>query len=706
MTMPRRVFALLFTAWLVVLNAAQTAEPVTLYVAPNGKDTWRGTRKAPGFLRVNGPLASLQGARDAIRRLKARGPLTRPVVVRVLGGTYRMSEPFILTPEDSGTTNCPITYIADGDEKPVFGGGCVIAGWRKNDKGFWTTTIPEVQSGQWYFRSLFINGQRRQRARTPNEGYFQVTDNPPPAAAAKTAKQAAGQTEFHFRPGDIKNWDNLNDVEVIIYHAWATTRHLLRSVDTQANTVRFGGATQWPLLKWGKNRYIIENAPDALDKPGEWYLDRRTGVLSYIPMPGEDLEKAVVEAPVLTELVRVQGDADAGKFVEHVTLSGLAFTCADWTIGPEGHNYRQAAPEAKPAIALSGARRCSLEKLEIAHVGGYGVGFGHGCQSNRLEQCHVHDLGAGGVLIGEINLPKEERARASHNTVANCFIHDGGHVYATAVGVWVGKSSYNAIQHNEISDFFYTGISVGWSWGYQPSSAHHNLIEYNHVHHLGFGVLSDMGGIYTLGISPGTQIRNNSFHHVDSFSYGGWGIYTDEGSQGILIENNLAYRTKDGNFHQHYGKDNIVRNNVLAFSREKQVARTRNEPHRSFVFERNIVYFNEGVLLGSNWAGEPGAYELDYNVYWDSAGRPINFAGATLEKWQAQSQDRHSIVADPLFVNAEKDDFRLRPDSPAFALGFKPIDMTSIGLVGPREWTELPKSVQRTWIESPRKAKE
>jgi hypothetical protein len=684
-------------------NLVRAAEPATLYVSPNGNDKWRGTRKTPNLFRTNGPLASLQGARDAVRHLKSRGQLTRPVTVRVLGGLYRMSEPFVLAPEDSGTTNCSITYIADGGEKAVFSGGRVITGWRKSEKGIWTATIPEVRSGKWYFRSLFVNGQRRQRARTPNDGYFQITDDPPAGPPAKAALQTAGQTQFHFRPGDIKNWDNLGDVDVVIYHAWATTRHLLRSVDTQTNTVKFSGPTRWPLLKWGKNRYVVENAPDALDAPGEWYLDRQRGVLSYMPMPDEAIEKAIIEAPTLTELVRFQGDADAGKLVEHVTLSGLTFACTDWVIGSEGHNFRQAAPDVKPTVTLSGAQHCALDKIEVACVGGYGVGFGHGCKDNRIEQSHIHNLGAGGIQIGEIDLPKQEQARAERNTVYNCFIHDGGHINATAVGVWVGKSSNNVIQHNEISDFYYTGISVGWSWGYQPSSANHNIIEFNHVHHLGFGVLSDMGGIYTLGVSPGTRIRNNCFHHIESSGYGGWGIYTDEGSQDILIESNVVYRTKDGSFHQHYGRDNIVRNNIFAFSRERQIVRTRNEKHRSFVFEHNITYFDQGVLLGSNWAGDRSNYELDYNLYWDASGRALDFAGSTFEQWQAKGQDTHSIIADPLFMDAKGYNFRFKPDSPASKIGFKPIDMANVGLVGPREWVDLPKSVKRKWVESPPK---
>ena len=135
-----------------------------------------------------------------------------------------------------------------------------------------------------------------------------------------------------------------------------------------------------------------------------------------------------------------------------------------------------------------------------------------------------------------------------------------------------------------------------------PSRAHHNEIGWNHVHQIGQRVLSDMGGIYTLGVSPGTRIHHNTFHDIESFSYGGWGLYTDEGSSEISMDHNLVYNTKDGSFHQHYGRDNHVTNNILVNSQIWQVRRSRVEDHRSFIFDRNIVYWTlDTPLLGSNW---------------------------------------------------------------------------------------------------------
>jgi parallel beta-helix repeat protein len=199
-------------------------------------------------------------------------------------------------------------------------------------------------------------------------------------------------------------------------------------------------------------------------------------------------------------------------------------------------------------------------------------------------------------------------------------------------------------------------------------------------------MLSDMGGIYTLGPQPGTVLRGNWIHDVSSFTYGGWGLYTDEGSTGILLENNLVYHCKSAGFHQHYGKENVLRNNIFAFNREHELMRTREEDHLSFTFTNNIVYFDHGDLLGSNWSNDH--FKMDSNVYYDTrlAAHPetLKFSGATLEQWRQRGHDQHSLLADPLFAAPEHLDFGLRPDSPALKLGFHPLDPSQAG-VRPRD---------------------
>ena len=256
------------------------------------------------------------------------------------------------------------------------------------------------------------------------------------------------------------------------------------------------------------------------------------------------------------------------------------------------------------------------------------------------------------------------------------------------MGVWIGQSSGNTVAHNEVSDTYQIGISLGWTWGYGPSAAHDNKIEYNNIYNIGRGFLSDMGCIYSLGVQPGTVERYNLCHDVsrEENGYGGWGIYTDEGSSQILIENNVVYRTEDAGFHQHYGRENIVRNNIFALGQESQLRRTRKEPHLGFTFEHNIIYWKEGKLLddlpeGGNrgdWS-DPHQFHLDFNLYYHVGGQPIEFGKESLEEWQKRGRDVHSLVADPLFVDPDHGDFTLRSGSPAAKIGFQPIDMSQVG---------------------------
>jgi hypothetical protein len=301
----------------------------------------------------------------------------------------------------------------------------------------------------------------------------------------------------------------------------------------------------------------------------------------------------------------------------------------------------------------------------------------------------MHDLGAGGIKIGETTLRKDPSEITNNIVVDNNIITDAGHIFPCAVGIIIFHASDNKLTHNEISNLRYSGVSVGWIWGYAYSPSKRNLVAYNHIHHLGWGELCDMGGIYTLGASEGTVVSNNVIHHVYSFDYGGWGLYTDEGSFGITMENNLVYACKNSGFHQHYGKENIIRNNIFALNIRAQLQATRVEEHKSISFTNNIIYFDEGTLLSSNWH----KFNLlsDYNCYWDTRTTDIKFADKSFSEWQKNGKDLHSVIADPRFIDPQNFDFRFKKLSVVKKIKFMPFDYSQVGVYGPDEWKKLAK---------------
>ncbi|MBN1291691.1 MAG: right-handed parallel beta-helix repeat-containing protein [Candidatus Latescibacteria bacterium] len=662
-----------------------TTDMTAIYVAPSGNDSWEGTKAKP--------FATLDRARDEIRRIKAGSALRKPVTVYLRRGVYELDKPFILTHEDSGTEACPVTYASYSGETAVISSGRKITGWKENTDGVWTVELPDVRTGNWEFRQLYVNGEARNRPRLPREGFYRVADYDLKGSAPWNSRS----DWFRYTSGDINpEWKNIEDLEVVIPRFWVSSRQHIKSIDGSANTVTFTDSTRYRYSDdhTGKGtRYYMENVYEAFDEPGEWYLDQVKGELSYRPLKDETIDSVEIIAPVSTQIIRMEGDPAENKFVEHIVFSNLTFSHNNWSLPPGKVGDGQSAPEVEGALFMKGVRYCTISDCSVKNISSYAIQCDEGCMFNRFEQNELGYLGGGGIRMGGGSTYDHPLVRTGANEITDNHIHHIGLVHHAATGIWIQHGFGNHIAHNHIHHTYYSSIAIGWVWGYARSISSHNIIEYNHIHDVGQGMLSDMGGIYLLGIAPGTVVRNNVFHDISSHGYGGWGIYTDEGSTHVLIENNIVYRTKCGGFHQHYGRENIIRNNIFAFSTEGQIIRSRQEEHQSFVFENNIVYWTEGPLLGGNWNDDTydiynpfdwkrqkgQTYECDYNLYYNPKNDSIRFKEWTFEEWKARGRDVHSKIADPLFADPENGDFTLSPDSPALKLGFLPIDVSTVG---------------------------
>ncbi|MBI5832638.1 MAG: right-handed parallel beta-helix repeat-containing protein [Armatimonadetes bacterium] len=667
------------SCWLLVAltSALSAGHGLTLTVSPDGRDDGAG----------NGSFASLAGARDAIRRLKAAGGLTEPITVRVAAGTYPLTAPLRFTPADSGTAACPITYEAAPGARPVLTGGVKATGLTVRPDGLWQARVPGV-GADWLPEQMYLNGRHATRARTPNKDYL-YTQRPAETDANRQVylDRKDAQPLVGLSPAELK------EVNLVAYFSWESARLRIASYSPANGLMVATGNAAWGLNTFSgqtRQRYQLENLRSALDEPGEWYLGR-DGVLLYQPRPGDNPATAEIILPKTERFIDIAGDARLGLSVEYLTFRNLAFRHAAWYLPAGGHSDGQAEVSVDAAVMADGGAHLSFEGVEVTNIGRYAFWFREGCADNALRGCLLYEMGAGGVKIGTgwaADNP-DELTTTRRTVVDNCIVQHGGWLHHGAHGIWIGHSPDNQITHNDVGDFNYTGISAGWRWGYGPSVAKRNKIEFNRIHHLGYCVLSDMGGVYTLGPSEGTTVSNNWIHDVNDYGYmgrGGWGLYNDEGSTGIVMENNLVERTKTGGYHLHYGKDLTVRNNIFSDARENQLQHSRNEEHHQYNFENNIVWYRRGDLFHGTWTVPQ--IDLARNVYWDASGRPVMFGNLDFAKWMTTGRDKDSVVADPQFVNAEAGDYTLRPGSPALKLGFKPFDWKQAGVYGDAAWVK------------------
>lgn len=697
----RILAATIVVGWSLAGIDPADARQADFFVSPSGNDAWSGTLPEPNTDRTDGPFRTITRARDAIRGLKTAARINRPMTVCFRDGAHFLSEPFVLKPVDSGTRENPVTYAAYPGEKPVLSGGRCITGWKQGPGNLWTAELSDVKTGRWYFRQLFVNNRRARRARLPNKGYHHLTGLIEP----ENREAPVNRTGFRFRPGEIKStWPNLEDVEVVKLFRWSETRMRVAAVDDARSVVTFTGQTgpNPRLFDWSGGRYYIENVEAGLDSPGEWYLNRTTGTLSYWPLPGEEIKTAQAIAGELGQLVRFEGNVENKEFVQHVCFSGLTFAHSDWQLPKAGLRETQAAvhisgqnpPEGYPsgAVLLKGAHFCRLEKCQITHVGAFAIEIGRGSKDTQIVGNQLNDLGAGGIKIGSPISPKSDAEEAGRTLVCDNIIHDCGHVNLGAVAIWVGQSGGNRIAHNEIFDSNYSGISMGWNWGCTTNRAKNNIVEFNHIHHL-MRVMDDGGGIYVLGVSPGTVLRNNLIHDIYGHGPLGRGIYLDQGACHIRVENNIIYNTKNS-FCAGYG-NNIFQNNIFVSGSGRQIWHSGGPcTPVGNRFKRNIVAYSEPSAsfitlyeIDSLEKLRASVAESDYNVFFPPAGGKMGFENfgqgqpvvGSYTSWQELGYDAHSVVADPMFVDAENDVFDLKPESPALKLGFVPIDISQIG---------------------------
>lgn len=564
------------------------------------------------------------------------------------------------------------TKLVGSKKGTVLSGGTEIKGWKVGPDGRWRVTLLDVKTGKWNFSQLWVNGERRLRPRWPKNGYSYIEKriDPLPEFAGK------GTDGFVFPEGSMRSeWQNQDDLEVKTWLEWSISHGRIRSLDLSNRVVRFKMPTgindSWSKYK-ETYRFYVENVKESLSEPGEWYLDRPTGELTYLPQKGEVPSKTIVIAPRLSNLVVVR---KASK----VALEDIGFEHTQTLIAEQGRFFYQAEADLTAAVVFEESQESQVSRCKFKNLGEYAVKIGDGCKSVTAQKNSMIDLGGGGVLVGHMQKRDDNDPLCTGNiSILENSIFGYGRVHPASIGVWIGQNANNKVVGNWIEDGYYTGISVGWSWGYAPSGSHDNLIINNTISKIGQKVMSDMGGIYTLSPSAGTVISGNRISQVDSYSYGGWGIYPDEGSSNMTVERNLTWKTSGAGFHQHYGKDNLIRNNVFALGKEFGMQRSRNEEHQSFTVERNLFLLSaETPVFGPEWGWGSGKYAFSSNLYWRENGAPIPFLKGSFQDWQSKGFDKASVIANPEFVDAENGNFRLKSSSPALGLGFEAFEALS-----------------------------
>lgn len=510
------------------------------------------------------------------------------------------------------------------------------------------------------------------------------------------APSPAYTDRFQFRAGDIGRYPLSPQPEIHIFPAWGWVSSILHvaRIDHDARTVyveKNSNASEE--LRVG-NRYYISNVREALDQPGEWFADEAAGAILFRPKTA-DFQRRPVVVPVLDRLFDLRGEPNEGRWVERITIKG--FELRDTTYSREIGVY---SPE-DAAIWLSGARGCVIEGNRWLTVGGYAARLENYSERNEFVGNEVAFNGQGGVILsGAV------ATQPRHNLIAGNWMHHLGQVYKHVAGVYCITASDTRIAHNRFEHLPRYAISFK---GFDATHySHRNVAEYNDILQTNLET-NDTGAIETLGREKqptGNVVQYNRILDVVGLKttpegeflspHFTWGIYLDDYSSGTTVRGNLVARHDWGGGCIHGGQNNLFENNIFIEGLSHQMRyQVRDEFCKGNRFVRNIIWYrapSADLFKHTGQWREDVLSQSDNNLFWHPGGaqffnsRSLTPLG-TLAQWRAAGYDRHSRVADPLFENAARDDYRLRPDSPAFKLGFRPLPWEKIGLRGyARSW--------------------
>lgn len=708
----------------VVLLSCTVAGAADLYVSPAGNDGWSGRLAQPNADRTDGPLASLSAAQTAARQLIAAGLPAGGLTVHIGAGFYELSAALSFGPEDSGTAESPVVWRGEGAEPPALVGSRAVGKFEPWRNGILQCRLVDTPLAGRRFRQLFCGGERMVLARYPN---VDPTD-PHFGQWAYVLKANRKQADRFYATSDvIKDWTHLERAEVCIHpsYGWAWAVVPIASADRASGLIVLQRGTHYGQMIG--DRYYVQNLLEELDAPGEWYLDPDEGWLYFLPPDGSN--KAEVRAPVTDTLIAIQG-------ARHLTVRGLRLEQCDGTAVTirDSEDCRVAGCTIRHcgawAVTISGGRRCGAVGCDISATGAGGVSITGGDAKtlepagNYADNNYIHHIAAfqrtyhtGVNLTGVGN-------RASHNLIHDCY-HQG-----ILMGGNDNVAEYNIVHHTNLGSEDTGGLYMS-SRNYLVRG---NVIRYNIFHHVGgFGKANSWRpvvdgrvrfeyphftwGIYLDAPETGVHVYGNLlyavpvcglFNHsgkdntwenniiVDAPAFrasvwGGMELFTqsmsyvtkarEEGWLGVYLarypeleryrggearpnamfncrfERNIVYYTPNGG-------QWLRERNRAAWDGGQLVwtYRGHRDDFREFVFDNNLVYAPEGITPKFELHLEPDGRKL---LDWDG--------------WRATGQDAHSLMADPRFVDPQRHDYRLQPDSPALQLGFQPIPFEQIG---------------------------